>query len=219
MSKYLNNAYIIWCMSKLDSSLKRLSKKIQVMGIVAPTWTGAHAEYVLSKESWCVKKPNNISHVQAAALPYVACTVWAALVSVSGLSNVSSRHQFSIDSDFVYCNYSEKNRKDTNRDENFTHEPIFFELVSSLGAKPVDYDCMTVKEMLQSEGPFDVILDCVNTELAQWSDSLMGVWRNSVHVTLLTPILQDTDSRYEMAAGSLMPISHRMKNVSIQCRN
>ncbi|VDK75307.1 unnamed protein product [Anisakis simplex] len=84
----------------------------EVMGIVAPTWTGAHAEYVLSKESWCVKKPNNISHVQAAALPYVACTVWAALVSVSGFENVSSRHQFSIDSDFVYCNYSEKNRKE-----------------------------------------------------------------------------------------------------------
>lgn len=55
----------------------------KVMGVIGGTYAGSHAEYVLAMDSWLVPKPNNISFVEAASLPYSACTAWSALVSVS----------------------------------------------------------------------------------------------------------------------------------------
>ena len=61
--------------------------------------------------------------------------------------------------------------------------------VASLGGIAVDYNSHDVKDRLISEGPFDVILDCVNTDLARWSDKIMGIWRNSVHVSVVSPMV------------------------------
>ena len=46
---------------------------------------GTYAEYVTVDESLCALKPRNIDHKQAASLPYVAASVWTALVTEAGV--------------------------------------------------------------------------------------------------------------------------------------
>ena len=72
--------------------------------------------------------------------------------------------------------------------------------VSSLGGIPVDYNDPNVKEHITAEGPYDVILDCVDNDLTRWSDEVMKSWSNSVHVSILSPVLHDTDA-YGVVGG------------------
>lgn len=43
-------------------------------------WQGAYAEYHLVEEEIVAKKPINLSHTEAAAIPLVGCTAWDALI-------------------------------------------------------------------------------------------------------------------------------------------
>ncbi|MFB4314118.1 NADP-dependent oxidoreductase [Actinomadura sp. 21ATH] len=58
----------------------------EVFGMLAyPQGAGAYAEYVTAPSRRFVRKPANIDHVQAAALPLAAQTAWQALVDTAGL--------------------------------------------------------------------------------------------------------------------------------------
>ncbi|MFI6977576.1 NADP-dependent oxidoreductase [Embleya sp. NPDC050154] len=58
----------------------------EVFGMLSyPYGNGAHAEYVVSAARHVVRKPANIDHVQAAALPLAAVTAWQALVDTAEL--------------------------------------------------------------------------------------------------------------------------------------
>jgi len=52
---------------------------------------GAYAEYVVSTPDDVVAMPSSLSFVEAAALPYVGCTVWSALVIKAGLDERTAR--------------------------------------------------------------------------------------------------------------------------------
>ncbi|KHN83460.1 Reticulon-4-interacting protein 1, mitochondrial [Toxocara canis] len=183
--------------------VSKFKKGDEVIAVISPTYAGSHAEFVLAKESWCAPKPKNVSHVEAAALPYVSCTAWAALVSVARINARNANTQNVLVHGgaggvgtaaiqlLKACNIGSVVA---------TCSADSFQLVSSLGAKPIDYRSETAKEELKSEGPFDVILDCVDSELAAWSDSLMGIWRNSVHVSIVSPTMRETD-RYGIPFG------------------
>lgn len=82
------------------------------------------------------------------------------------------------------------------------HYSYFFsqQYIVDLGGIPVDYNSSEAKDKIIAQGPYDVILDCVDTELSQWSDNTMGIWRNSVHVSVVSPMLSDTD-RYGLPMG------------------
>ena len=47
---------------------------------------GAYAEYVVVKESEIARKPKNLDHVHAAAIPLVGLTAWQALFDAAGLT-------------------------------------------------------------------------------------------------------------------------------------
>ena len=44
-------------------------------------------------------------------------------------------------------------------------------------------------------------IDCVDSELATWSEQTLGIWRNCLHITLNSPLLADID-RYGLAVGA-----------------
>ncbi|MFC5749766.1 NADP-dependent oxidoreductase [Actinomadura rugatobispora] len=50
-----------------------------------PQGAGAHAEYVSAPSRYFVPKPENLDHIQAAALPLAGLTAWQALVDTAGL--------------------------------------------------------------------------------------------------------------------------------------
>ena len=76
---------------KVGSKVKNLSVGDFVFGISATKAQGAYAEYVVSKAHEVTKKPASITFTEAAAIPYVACTVWDALVSKAGLTAENAR--------------------------------------------------------------------------------------------------------------------------------
>lgn len=74
------------------------------------------------------------------------------------------------------------------------------DMIQRLGAIPIDYNSLNVKDEIIANGPYEVIMDCAISDLNEWSDKIMGVWRNAVHVSLISPILKDTD-RYGVSVG------------------
>jgi NADPH:quinone reductase-like Zn-dependent oxidoreductase len=59
----------------------------EVFGMLPyPHGAGSHAEYVTGPARSFARKPANIDHVQAAALPLVALTAWQALVDTASVS-------------------------------------------------------------------------------------------------------------------------------------
>jgi NADPH:quinone reductase-like Zn-dependent oxidoreductase len=57
-----------------------------VFGMLFPEPGGAFAEFAVAKTTQVVRKPESISHVEAAALPVVALTAWQALYDVAQVS-------------------------------------------------------------------------------------------------------------------------------------
>uniref|UniRef100_A0A915DN07 Enoyl reductase (ER) domain-containing protein n=1 Tax=Ditylenchus dipsaci TaxID=166011 RepID=A0A915DN07_9BILA len=158
----------------VGSNVKTYIPGDEVIGVIPVHWQGAHAEYCVAPVYGVAKKPLSVSHVEATTMPYAACTAWNALVTLLKAWGVPK----------IVATCSDKN----------------CEMVENLGAKAIDYNSTTAKEQIIDEGPFEVILDCADSELARWSDQIMGVWRNCVHVSLVSPLLADTD-RYGAPMG------------------
>lgn len=58
----------------------------EVFGMLKyPQGHGSHAEYVAAPSRYFARKPANIDHVQAAAIPLAALTAWESLVDVAGV--------------------------------------------------------------------------------------------------------------------------------------
>ena len=63
----------------------------EVYAAVSLTLNGTHAEYVCVREEDVSPKPRNVDHREAASLPWVAVTVWTALVEHAGLTPHNTR--------------------------------------------------------------------------------------------------------------------------------
>ena len=78
---------------KVGAGITGFSVGDDVFGVLGPKSQGAYAEYVIASPEHVIHKPASLSFEQVAALPYVTCTVWDALVSKCGLGPDSSRNK------------------------------------------------------------------------------------------------------------------------------
>lgn len=61
------------------------------MGVVPPqNGTGSHAQYVVVHCSMVVLKPNNLTMIEAASIPYAGLTAWSGLRVSGGLAEVAN---------------------------------------------------------------------------------------------------------------------------------
>lgn len=168
----------------------------QVIAVVPPECQGCHADYVAVPDYALAPKPTALGHTEAASLPYVACTAWAALVTTARIrpDNAQGMRVLihggaggvgSIAIQMLKCWGADRVVATCSREK--------MEMVAQLGARAVDYGAEDAKEQIIEQGPYEVVLDCASTELAAWSDSVLGIWRNCVHVTLNSPLVGDTD--------------------------
>ncbi|XGW19291.1 hypothetical protein V3C99_003263 [Haemonchus contortus] len=181
---------------EVGPAVKGIKPGDEVMAVVPAVWAGSHAEYVISQEACCSRKPSNLNFAEAAAMPYAASTAWAALVCVArmnprskptervlihggggGVGTMAIQMLKAWGTDKVVATCSE--------DSAIT--------VRKLGAIPVDYRAKDARDQLIQEGPYEVVFDCADSELAKWSDNIMSAWKNSVHVSVASPLLRDTD--------------------------
>uniref|UniRef100_A0A914YRX4 Enoyl reductase (ER) domain-containing protein n=1 Tax=Panagrolaimus superbus TaxID=310955 RepID=A0A914YRX4_9BILA len=190
----------------IGSNVKNFKLSDEVIAVIPGTWQGTHAEYVLTKANAAAPKPIKANYIEAATMPFVACTAWAALVTAaqvnpnnaSGIRALIHGGSGGIGSAAIQMLNAWGAEKVV-----ATCASNNMDYVRSMGGIPVDYEDSSAKERLKSEGPFDVILDCVSSDLAKWSDNVMKSWKNSVHLLLF----------HLMVDFLLMHIFGQIKNV------
>uniref|UniRef100_A0A1I7TCE3 PKS_ER domain-containing protein n=1 Tax=Caenorhabditis tropicalis TaxID=1561998 RepID=A0A1I7TCE3_9PELO len=167
----------------------------EVMAVVPVIQPGTHAEFVVTDSKLCSKKPSNLNFEEAAALPYVASTAFSAFsVARVNQRNAKTRRVLihggsggvgSMAIQLLRAWGCEKIVTTCGKDS--------FEMVEKLGAIPIDYASEQATQELIEHAPFEVIFDTVDSPLAKWSDNVMGVWRNCIHVSIVSPLMREMD--------------------------
>uniref|UniRef100_H3CIN0 Reticulon 4 interacting protein 1 n=1 Tax=Tetraodon nigroviridis TaxID=99883 RepID=H3CIN0_TETNG len=162
-----------------------------------PTSPGNISIFAIEGSTLVSHKPKSMSHTEAAAIPYVATTVWSALVNTGGLTkeNCGTKRILILGGSGGVGTFAIQFLKAWGAHVTVTCSHNAQHLVRALGADcVVDYTAGPVKELLEALGwKFDLILDNVGGETECWAPSLLQPWRGSKYITLVTPFLQNTD--------------------------
>ncbi|XP_048106481.1 reticulon-4-interacting protein 1 homolog, mitochondrial-like [Alosa alosa] len=153
--------------------------------------------YPWEKNKMVSLKPKALSHVEAASIPYVAATAWSALVTTGGLhsENCSKKRILVHGASGGIGTFSIQLLKAWGGHVTATCFKDGLGLVKELGADDV-IDCSTTDaaSQLRTRQKFDLILDNVGGETDSWAMDLLKPWAGSKFVTLVSPLLRNTDS-------------------------
>ncbi|XP_060946967.1 reticulon-4-interacting protein 1 homolog, mitochondrial-like [Limanda limanda] len=169
----------------------------EVWAAVPPWKQGSLAEFVTLTEYEVSLKPELVSHTEAASIPYVASTALSALVSGGGLCRESSSNKRVLitGGSGGVGTFSIQLLKAWGAHVTVTCSQNAEGLVRGLGAdEVVDYTSGDVAEQLEMMEKFDVILDNIGGETEQWAMGLLKPWSGAKYITLVTPLLRNTDS-------------------------
>ncbi|XP_070781601.1 reticulon-4-interacting protein 1 homolog, mitochondrial-like [Enoplosus armatus] len=169
----------------------------EVWAAVPPWKQGSLAEFVTLTEYEVSHKPKLLSHTEAASIPYVANTALSALINAGGLCRDSSSNKRVLitGGSGGVGTFSIQLLKAWGAHVTVTCSQNAEGLVRGLGAdEVVDYTAGDAAEQLQMMDKFDVILDSVGGETEQWAMGMLKPWSGAKYVTLVTPLLLNTDS-------------------------
>ncbi|KAG7239682.1 hypothetical protein INR49_028618 [Caranx melampygus] len=154
----------------------------EVWAAVPPWKQGSLAEFVTLTEYEVSHKPELVSHTEAASIPYVASTALSALgFDHWGIGRCRNFLNSVIEGLGCPCNsYLLPERRGS---------------CSRAGAdEVVDYTAGDVAEQLEMMEKFDVILDNIGGDTEEWAMGLLKPWSGAKYITLVTPLLLNTDS-------------------------
>lgn len=180
---------------------RRFKEGDEVWGTPSVIAAGTHGEFVVASQDEMSIKPSNWTHCEAASVPYVACTVWTALVSRAGLkpNNCHDKHVLVLGGSGGIGSFAIQLLKAWGAYVTSTCATDAVELVAGLGADHVvDYTTANMKDELKSLGGFDVILDPFGGDVGETYTGLLSKWKGAIYVTLAPPLLSKTD---EFGAG------------------
>ncbi|KAM8726379.1 reticulon-4-interacting protein 1 homolog, mitochondrial-like [Acanthopagrus schlegelii] len=169
----------------------------EVWAAVPPWKQGSLAEFVTLTEYEVSHKPKLLSHTEAASIPYVANTALSALVNAGGLCRDSSSNKRVLitGGSGGVGTFSIQLLKAWGAHVTVTCSQNAEGLVRGLGAdEVVDYTAGDAAEQLEMMEKFDMILDNVGGEMEQLAMGLLKPWSGAKYVTLVTPLLLNTDS-------------------------
>ncbi|XP_015225269.1 PREDICTED: reticulon-4-interacting protein 1 homolog, mitochondrial-like [Cyprinodon variegatus] len=169
----------------------------EVWAAVPPWKQGSLAEYVTLTEYEVSYKPKSLSHIEAASIPYVANTALSALVNAGGLcrENSLNKRVLITGASGGVGTFSIQLLKTWGAHVTVTCSQNAEGLVRGLGAdEVVDYTAGDVAEQLEIMEKFDVILDNVGGDTEEWAMGLLKPWSGAKYVTLVSPLLLNTDS-------------------------
>ena len=200
----------------------------RVYGAVEPQRSGAHAEFVTVPSSSLTRKPNNLSHQEAASVPFVALTGYSALSTFGGLSKDNCRGKqvlvlggsggvgsFAIQ----LLKYWGANVVATCSEEklDWLENTLFVD-------QAVDYRDLSQMDSLRAK--FDFVLDCGDYEqtgeehqkIVKSGSEFLKPQSRSVYVTLSPPILRNTD-RHGILAGAAETALQAVNDTLASLRN
>ncbi|XP_029531016.1 reticulon-4-interacting protein 1 homolog, mitochondrial isoform X1 [Oncorhynchus nerka] len=177
----------------------------EVWAAIPPWKQGSLAEFVVLSANEVSKKPKCLSHIEAAAVPYVAATAWSALVNTGGLNkdNCAKKRILILGGSGGVGTFSIQMLKAWGAHVTVTCSQNAERLVRGLGVDHVvDYTAGPVEMPLRALEKFDLVLDNVGGDTESWALGLLKPWCGAKYVTLVTPFLRNTD-RLGIADGML----------------
>ena len=159
----------------------------QVYG--SPSWSrqGTHAELVTLREGELALKPHNLTHKEAAAFPWVAGTVWTALVTHAGLTRANARGKKVL----VHAgtggvgSFAVQFLKAWGAHVTTTCSQDNIPLAHHLGAdKAIDYASGDFSALLHE---YDIVLDTVGWSYERRSLSVLKWHGRAAYVSLISP--------------------------------
>ncbi|XP_043920863.1 reticulon-4-interacting protein 1, mitochondrial [Protopterus annectens] len=177
----------------------------EVWAAVPPWKQGTLAELVVVNGNELSHKPKSLSHLQAAALPYVTLTAWSALMTTGGLNkdNCKGKRILIIGASGGVGTVAIQMLKSWGAHVTAVCSGNAAEMVMGLGADcVVDYKSENVEQQLKKLDLFDFILDNVGGDTEKWVTQRLKTWSGAKYVTLVTPFLLNTD-RLGVADGMM----------------
>jgi len=180
-----------------------------VWGATFPSTQGSHQQHCLADQGSLATKPHNISHVEAASLPYAGLTAWAAItqagsvnrelgqcsrVMVVGAGGGVGGIATQLLARYYQCEVVGVAAEDAHP------------AVTGNGAIIVlDYTHSDYQDQLAALPPLDLVLDCAG--LGQAAAKLARLLRPGGRVVSLTsPVLANTDQA-GLLAGTMLSLS------------
>ncbi|KAH3736424.1 reticulon-4-interacting protein 1 homolog, mitochondrial-like [Dreissena polymorpha] len=166
----------------------------EVWGALAGQRQGTHAQFCIAGENEISKKPSSLSHIEAASLPYVATTTWAALITM-GHMRENSFHDKRVlihGGSGGIGTFAVQLIKAWGGEVVATCSTDAVALVKHIGADHViDYRTEDVLSRLGDIGKLDLILDPVGGEAQEATMKFLRPYHN--YVTLVFPLLPNAD--------------------------
>ncbi|KAM4542662.1 NAD(P)H oxidoreductase RTN4IP1, mitochondrial [Odontesthes bonariensis] len=177
--------------------VKHFRERDEVWAAIPPWKQGSLAEFVVLSANEISHKPKALSHIEAAAIPYVATTAWSALVNTGGLSKdkCANKRILILGGSGGVGTFVIQMLKGWGGHVTVTCSQNAERFVQGLGADHVvDYTAGPVEEPLSKLEKFDLILDNVGGDTERWALGLLKPWCGAKYVTLVTPFMQNTDT-------------------------
>ncbi|RLA46117.1 MAG: NADP-dependent oxidoreductase [Gammaproteobacteria bacterium] len=170
---------------------------------------GSYGEYRVLKAEYCVEKPAQLSFLEAASIPYVAGTAWAALVEKAGLNAGSARGKKVLvhGGSGGVGSFAVQLLKSWGAYVATTCSTAKVEWLRQLGADQViDYQ---LQDFTKELCDFDVVLDTVGGKNEARSLQVLATHRNldsqsgicSQYVSIITPVLGNIDQHGFVVGG------------------
>lgn len=159
---------------------------------------GSHAQYVLVTKNELSRKPENLSHVEAASIPYAAITAWSAMYAVAKIrqENAIDKRVLVLGGSGGVGSFAVQLLKAWGAHVTTTCSTEAADFVSTLNPHfIVDYKKPNVESELKRIGPFDFILDTVGGSTEDYALKALNKLKGSQYVTLITPFLPEIDKR------------------------
>jgi len=186
-------------------NVRRFRVGDEVWGALSAERPGTHAELAVVAEDEISKKPTNISHLDAASLPYVAMTTWAALCTVGQLRENSAfgKRLLILGGAGGIGSFAIQLGRAWGMQVTTSCRSDAFEQVTRLGAdQTFDYSETDFWDRLGREDKFDLILDTVGGDSTAQATPLLKPWQgcnpltswHSKLVTLNFDLMRNSDS-------------------------
>merc|ERR1712223_526153 len=170
----------------------------EVWGATFPSSQGSHADFVTASTFTIAKKPKNLKHIQASAIPFTGLTAWSSMMVSAGLSseNLNRNTKYKIlviGASGGVGTFAVQLLKSLNYSVVAVCEN--FGLLEKLGADVVlDHNDLDYFDTLRSLSSFDVMFDFagLGNKSVEYME-LLRPWSNAKLVTLMSPLLKSTD--------------------------
>ena len=190
---------------KVGSKVGNFKEGDNVWGCSSNANSGTHSEYVCIDVDEVTHKPDVISHLEAASLPYVALTTWSALVRWAGLrpQDLKEKRVFiQGGAGGVGC-FSIQLFKSLECEVTVTCSKKNIDLVKSLGADQViDYNEESFYESLKEfDIAYDLLGDHVLEDSVDKCCSILKLSSESHYITLTHPLVNTLDAKGLLLGG------------------